>query len=111
MSKEFEYPTILNPGKRDPDEGEVLLGLLREMETPIKSEYDLPSRFQIGDTVNASGKRGRVVCVTFAYVDFHDGCGEGGKIYYTVEFPGGARKEFMSNDVSPALKLAGEVIE
>lgn len=107
MSKEFEFPTILNPGKRDPDEGEGLLGLLREIETPIESTIALPSRFQIGDTVNAGGKHGRVVCVTFAYVDFHDGCGEGAKIYYTVEFQGGSRKEFMSNDVNPALKLAG----
>lgn len=65
----------------------------------------LPSRFQLDDTVSAAGRRARVVGVSFALVDFHDGCGEGGKIYYMVEYPDGRREELMSNDVNPCLML------
>lgn len=91
----------------------ALEGLLSHDPGPqgLVNSNDLPSRFQLGEAVNASGRRGRVVGVAFAYVDFHDGHGQGGKIYYTVEFPDGGRKEFMSNDVNPALRLASEVTE
>lgn len=105
MSKDFDFPTILNFSKRDPNEGEGLLGLLKEIGTPVEVVDELPSRFQLGDKVNTTGKRGRVVGVTFAYVDFQDGFGEGGKIYYTVEFSDGSRKEFMSNDVNPTINV------
>jgi len=63
----------------------------------------LPSRFQLRDQVRVQNKLCHVVGVTFALVDFHDGWGEGGKIYYTVEFPDGKRTEVMSNDVSQPL--------
>lgn len=89
----------------------MLEGLLSHDPGPqgLIDSNKLPSRFQLGEEVNASGRRGCVAGVTFANVDFHDGHGQGGKIYYTVEFPDGARKEFMSNDVNHALRLASEV--
>ncbi|HFF3031967.1 TPA: hypothetical protein ACGCGJ_000437 [Stenotrophomonas maltophilia] len=78
---------------------------LRDVHTP-PSGRKLPSRFQLGDSVIADRRKGRVVGVTFALVDFHDGLGEGAKLYYTVEQRGGSRIELTSDSVSPALIVA-----